>query len=488
VKRKHRLLLRYSLLGALVVAGSVWAALIVLKRNESIPDSGLVPGLTNQRLRGVPADAPDLQFTKVALDDGFVVFPGTRTRRLPEDMGCGVAVEDFDGDGLLDLFFVNAGPLGEESPACAIFRNRGKFQFERVDTPLPRLMGMGASAADYDGDGDFDLYVTGYGRNVLLRNDGDFVFTDVTEEAGVAGGGYSSGSCWGDIDLDGDLDLYVCRYVKYDESMEVRVSKRGRHSLPATLNPSTFPADTNLLFIQENGRFTEQAAKYGVTNPTGKSLSAVFADLDGDGRIDLYIANDVSDNQFLRGRTELPFEDVTHASWTADWRGAMGLATADSDGDGDLDLFITHWKPEENALYVKEDEGLFFKDDAERSLLGPPSRGLIGWSTGFADFDLDGRPDLFVVNGSTFEEQSDPRRLVAERPQVFWNGDGPYFDMSPRAGPAFQEPIVGRGGAAGDLDNDGDLDLVIVRRADTPLLLRNDCAGPPRTCSATAPS
>jgi len=477
VKRKHRLLWRYTLLGVVLVGASLWVSLAVLGRDRTVPDSGLVPGLTNQRVRGLPGDAPKLRFTAVPLEtgaDAFVQFVGTRTRKLPEDMGCGVAVEDFDGDGYLDLFFVNAGPLGGELPECALFRNRGGFTFERVKTPLPRLIGMGVAAADYDGDGDFDLYVTGYGRNVLLRNDGDFVFHDVTAEAGVAGGGFSSGACWGDVDNDGDLDLYVCRYVKYDETMEVRTSKRGHHSLPATLNPSTFPAESNLLYLQDNGRFVEVAEKYGAANAKGKSLSAVFADLDGDGLLDLYIANDVSDNQMLRGRRSPPFEDVTYASCTADWRGAMGVATADADGDGDLDLFLTHWKPEENVLYIKENEGLFFRDDAERSMLGPPSRGLIGWSTGFADFDSDGRPDLFVINGSTFEEESDPRRLVAERPAVFWNGGRIFFDLSPTAGPAFQEPIVGRGGAAGDLDNDGDLDLVIVRRAQTPLLLRND--------------
>ena len=480
MKRKHRLLLRYALLGVVVLGVSVWAALAVLERNRDVPDSGLVPGLTNQRLRGLPADAPAFEFVAVPLDDGAVQCASERTRRLPEDMGVGVAIEDFDGDGLVDLFLVNSGPLGGEQPPCMVYRNRGDWVFERVETPLPRMLGMGVAVADYDGDGDFDVYVTGYGQNALLRNDGDFTFHDVTDEAGVAGGGFSSGACWGDVDGDGDLDLYVCRYVKFDETMEVRASQRGRHSLPATLNPSTFPAESNLLYLQEKGRFVESAERFGVANPTGKSLSALLADLDGDGLLDLYIANDVSDNQLLRGRKQPPFEDVTYSSCTADWRGAMGVTSADADGDGDLDLFVTHWKPEENALYIKENEGLFFRDDAERSLLGPPSRGLVGWSTGFCDFDSDGRADLFIVNGSTFEEESDPHRLVAERPQVFWNGGAVFFDLSPRAGPAFQEPIVGRGGAAGDLDNDGDLDLVVVRRGQTPLLLRNDTKTPNR--------
>jgi hypothetical protein len=474
VKRKQKLVLRYALFGVLLVAASVWVAFALLGRNDGVPDAGLVPGLTNQRLRGIPGNAPELRFATVPLE-GFLHFPGTRTRRLPEDMGSGVAVEDLDGDGKLDLFFVNAGPMGSEQPACAVFRNLGDMQFERVETPLPALLGMGVAAADYDADGDFDLYVTGYGRNFLLRNEGEFRFTDVTEAAGVAGGGFSSGACWGDADGDGDLDLYVCRYVKFDESMEVRESKRGRLSLPATLNPSAFPPESNLLYLQgDQGRFVEGAARFGVDNPTGKSLGAVFADLDGDGVNDLYIANDVSDNQLLKGRKGNRYEDVTYASCTADWRGAMGVTTSDADGDGDLDMFITHWKPEENVLYIKENEGLFFRDDAERSMLGPPSRGLIGWATSFVDLDRDARPDLVVVNGSTFEEPASPTRLVAERPQVFWNGGGRFFDLSPRAGPAFQEPIVGRGGACGDLDGDGDVDIVICRRGGKPLLLRNE--------------
>ncbi|MHC4490561.1 MAG: FG-GAP-like repeat-containing protein [Planctomycetota bacterium] len=471
MRKKQRLLLAYGALAlltlALCAAGAVW----LLGGEEEVPTEGLVPGVTNVLARQIPADAPQFRFTAVPLP--WRHFPGVRTHRLPEDMGSGVAMEDLDGDGRKDLFFVNSAPLGAKPPPCALFANRGDFRFERVATELPELFGMGVASADYDSDGDFDLYVTGYGGNVLLRNDGEFRFTDVTAEAGVAGAGFSSGACWGDVDADGDLDLYVCRYVVFDENAPAVESQRGSLSLPATLNPSGFPSESNLLYLSEGGRFREAAEERGIANAGGKSLGALFVDFDRDGKLDLYVANDVTDNVMYRGLGGGKFEDISHASGTADWRGAMGLATGDPDRDGDLDLFVTHWKPEENALYVRE-EGVLFREDSLRTYLGPPGRGRIGWATDFVDLDLDGRPDLYVVNGSTFERPEARTQLVPMYPQLFWNGGARFWDLAPRAGPALQRPIVGRGGTAGDLDGDGDIDLVFVVHGGEPLLLRND--------------
>jgi len=472
LKKKQRLILVYGTFGTVTVALCAAAAVLLLPGAAEIPDGGLVPGVTDALARGIPRRAPTLRFARI--DVPFRHFRGARrTRRLPEDMGSGVAIEDLDGDGHLDLFFVDSAPLGTAPGPCLLFRNRGGASFERVETDLPALHGMGVAAGDYDADGDFDLYVTGYGANVLLRNDGRFRFTDVTAEAGVEGGGFSAGACWGDADGDGDLDLYVCRYVVFDEESEPEETNRGNLSLPATLNPSVYPAQSNLLFLNEDGRFTEAAERFGVANPDGKSLGALFADFDGDGVLDLYVANDVTDNAMYRGVRGKPYEDASHASCTADWRGAMGLAAGDPDVDGDLDLFITHWKPEENALYVRED-GLLFRDDSLRTYLGPPGRGLVGWACGFVDLDCDGRPDLFVVNGDTFERPEARWQLVPMYAQLFWNGGERFWDLAPRAGPALQDPFVGRGGAAGDLDRDGDQDLVFTAHGAAPLVLRND--------------
>ena len=473
MKKKQRLIWTYAILGVATVAVCTGVALAVLSGDDEIPTEGLVPGVTDMMARSTPASAPALRFTAIPID--FRHFSGgRRTHRLPEDMGSGVAVEDFDGDGRVDIFLVDSGPLGTTPEPCALFQNLGDFRFRRVDTELPRLMGMGVAAADYDADGDFDLYVTGYGRNVLLRNDGGFVFTDVTAEAGVAGGGFSAGACWGDADRDGDLDLYVCRYVRFDEQSAPAESRRGSTALPATLNPSVYPAESNLLYLNEgDGRFREAAEEFGVANPRGKSLGALFADFNADGILDLYVANDVTDNVFFLGQPDGAYVDKSHASCTADWRGAMGLAAGDPDLDGDLDLFITHWKPEENALYVRE-EGLLFRDDSMRSYLGPPGRGLVSWATDFADFDRDGRPDLYVVNGDTFEEPEARTQLVAMIPQIFWNGGRRFWDLAPQAGIALSKPIVGRGGTHGDFDGDGDIDLIFIAHGGMPLLLRND--------------
>jgi hypothetical protein len=478
VTKKRRLLLAYSLFAVASLVACAGIAVALLPGEREPPKEGLALGITDAYAGGVPRDAPGLRFTRVPID--FRHFPGARTRVLPEDMGSGVAVEDFDGDGLPDLFFANLGPVSAPAPPLRLYINRGGCAFADSKLELPSLHAMGVAAADYDGDGDFDVYVTGYGRNLLLRNDGDLRFTDVTDEAGVGGGGFSAGACWGDADGDGDLDLYVCRYVAFDGGDASASSSRGAHSLPVTLNPSAYPPVSNLLYLNEGGRFREAAQAMGVANPTGKSLQAVFADFDGDGVQDLYVANDVSDNAMYRGRRGQPFEDATHLSCTADWRGAMGLAVGDPDLDGDLDLFVTHWVSEENTLYLKEDGDFLFRDAAMETYLGPPSRAMVAWACDFADLDRDGRPDLFVVNGSTFEEPGAPALLSPMPLQLFWNGRKRFTDLAPWAGDAFLAPLVGRGGVAGDLDLDGDVDLVVVAHGSEALVLRNDTETPNR--------
>lgn len=447
-------------------------------------------------------DCP-FRFTDVTEESGidFLHFPFRRTSQLPEDMGSGVAWADFDGDGNSDLFLVNiAGPIGTPAEELAaskatdrLYRNLGGGKFEDVTEAAgvgAVHIGNGASWGDYDADGDPDLIVTSWGQNILWENNGDGTFTDVTAKAGISGHGFWTGASWADFDLDGDLDLYICGYVEYErEDLETTKINEGNSDFPFTLNPSSWPPHSNRLYVnQGDGTFAERAQAAGVQADVGKSLGAVWADFDSDDYPDLYVANDVSDNVMYRNRGDGTFEDWSYEAVVADYRGAMGLAVADWDGDLDLDLFITHWIAQENALYsnlltdLSDMEGesmMMFRDEADRFGLGQIALDLIGWGTSFADLDNDGRPDLFVANGSTFQDRSDPSRLLPMHPHLYWNKgreDG-FFEVGEEAGMRTDPPGVGRGAAFCDYDLDGDLDLLICRHGGRARLLRNDSNG-----------
>ncbi len=476
-------------LGAAGVLVAITAAVVMNERLRAVPAD---EGIEDVLVRELPADVPAVGFADATAAAGirFRHFNGTRTHRLPEDMGSGLAWGDCDDDGLPDLYLVNfAGPLGttpEEAaalPGNALYRNRGDGTFADITAESGAGLhhfGMGATWADYDDDGDLDLYVTAYGPNVLLRNDGACRFTDVTAAAGVAGATdeFSAGAAWGDYDGDGDLDLYVTNYVRFDESLSGTTSLQFGEAVPFTLNPASYEPALNRLYRNDGGRFVDVAAELGVTDPTGRSLSASWCDFDLDGDLDLYVANDISDNAMYRNDGGV-FTDVSAPSLTADYRGAMGLAVADADGDGDADFFVTHWIAQENALYFNHREvnpaDLFFADVAEMMGLGYTGLEYVGWATGFIDYDNDGRRDLFVVNGHTFEDPADTTRLLPQRMQLFWNrGPDGFYDASPVAGPPFQRLLVGRGGAAADYDRDGRIDLAVLEHGGPALLLHNE--------------
>jgi hypothetical protein len=221
-----------------------------------------------------------------------------------------------------------------------------------------------------------------------------------------------------------------------------------------------------------------------VDNLAGRSLSAAWCDFDDDGWVDLYVANDVSDNALFRNLGNGKFEDISHAAWVADYRGAMGLAVGDWDGDGDFDIFITHWIAQENALYNNMRVGfrggqagkLVFMDVADQYGLGQASLDYVKWGTAFFDYDNDGKPDLFVANGSTFQDEQDKRRLIPMRHLLFWNKSDVegFFETGAASGAIFQQKTVGRGAAFADYDNDGDVDLCVVNHSEPGWLLRND--------------
>jgi hypothetical protein len=427
----------------------------------------------------------------------FTHFNGTRSSQLPEDMGSGLAWGDYDDDGRPDLFVVNeSGPLTmtdeevERSPAHAqLFHNEGNGAFsdvtERAGLAV-RGMGMGAAWGDYDGDGRLDLFVSRHGTNLLFHNDGDGRFTDVSKRTGVdRTRGFWTGVAWGDADRDGDLDLYVCGYVKYDwdPGSASQTSLQFHSVVPFTLNPSSYPPERNLLLRNDHGVFHDVAHEAGVDNPTGRSLSATWADFDGDGWPDLYVANDVSDNAMFVNLGKGRFRDVSHSAWVADYRGAMGLGVGDWDNSGRFDIFVTHWLAQENALYVNETRNmkvtpeapLRFVDQADTTGLGQIALDVIGWATGFLDYDNDGRLDIYCVNGSTFQDPGDATRLVAMRSFLFWNaGEEGYYEVGRKSGPPFASANVGRGASFADYDGDGDLDIAYVVHGGALRLARNE--------------
>jgi len=325
-----------------------------------------------------------------------------------------------------------------------------------------------------------------------------------TATAGWTWSGFWTGASWGDFDNDRDLDLYVCGYVRYVQSDadRARGSRQFGAIVPYTLNPSSYEPERNLLYRNDGrGVFEEVAEDLGVANTAGRSLGALWHDFDEDGWLDLYVANDVSDNAFyhnVNGR----FVDISHAAWVADYRGAMGLALADYDRDGDDDIFVTHWVAQENALYdsllvdvrrmaasgdgaSRRPEGndappapVRFGDSASAKGLGQIAVQRIGWGAEFADLDGDGWSDLIVANGSTFETtgeaDGEAPRLKPQRSFLFWNRAGAYFHDLSGACPPMTTPRVSRGLAVSDYDRDGDQDILFVHRDGAVQLLRND--------------
>ncbi len=500
--RRKRLMIKYALVGlGGVLAGSA-ALLVIRERPKPYAPGEAVEGITSELSRTLPADYPRVQFGDVAEQAGvrFRHFHGKRSTQLPEDMGSGAAWGDYDNDGDWDLYLVNiAGPLTASpeqlasSPACnRLYRNNGDGTFTDVTAAAGVGfcgVGMGAAWADYDNDGHADLVVTSYDRLVLYHNRGDGTFEDATRRAGLEKfRGFWAGASWADYDRDGWVDLYVCGYVKYRFQPEFvgKSSKQYSEVIPFMLNPSSYRPERNLLFRNNgDGTFAEVARHVGVDNPNGRSLSAAWVDFDNDGWPDLYVANDISDNVMYRNLGNGRFEDVSHAAWVADYRGAMGLAVGDYDRDGDLDLFVTHWLAQENAFYwnlrLSHANGgargpLKFTDIADMMGLGQIALQDIGWGTSFFDYDNDGLLDLFVVNGSTLQEEADPSRLVPMKNRLFWqrNPEEGFFETGAVSGAVFSERRVGRGAAFADYDGDGDVDIVIINHGGPPLLLRNE--------------
>ncbi len=503
--RRQRLIRRTILIALLA---SLFAIAFIFLRPDPaqyIPGEDLT-GLTDDLSRDLPPDYPRAHFVDATRATGIIFrhFHGARSHQLPEDMGSGAAWADYDGDGDLDLYIANtAGALSiapeqlATSPAhSALFRNDGGT-FVEVSAAAgvdQRVIGQAVAWADYDNDGHLDLFATAYGHNTLFHNAGDASFSPAPFDQRE---GFWAGASWGDYDGDGDLDLYVSGYVQYHFNSAHLTTKSRQYdtAIPASLNPSTYAPERNLLYRNDGDAardtewsFAEVASAAGVQNETGRSLAAAFCDFDEDGLPELYVANDLSDNALYHNLGDGTFADISHPAHVADYRGAMGLASGDWDNDGDMDLFVTHWIAQENAFYSNmhadyrqagldpATTALRFMDLADRFGLGQIALDYVGWGTAFLDYDNDGRQDLIVANGSTFEQSDDPSHLVPMRPLLFWNKSDElgFFEVGPASGDVFTHLQVGRGLAIADYDDDGDEDVLIVANGGEATLLRND--------------
>ena len=435
------------------------------------------------RARPLAAPSP-VRFEDVAAQSGLVFSYDSGAQGdlfIVDTMGGGVGLIDYDGDGRLDVYFVNGCALaaGPTSRPNKLFRNLGNLEFEDV-TDRAGVggcgYGMGCATGDYDGDGLVDLFVTGFGRTVLYRNRGDGTFEDVTIKARVSSNRWTTAAGFGDLDGDGDLDLVVVTYV--DADPKTAPACRDNAGGAIHCSPGYFPAQTDLLFRNDgDGTFTEVGLGSGFDLPNGRGLGLAVADLDSDGKLDLFVANDASPNYFLRNLGGLKFEDAGLLSGLAcDGSGrataSMGVAAADLDGDGKIDLFHTNFLNEPNSLKLGDGEGRFI-DATLAAGLDAPSRAVTGFGTVAIDADNDGKLDLFVANGHV-DDQPWVNSPMAQPPQFYRNlGKGRFALAGPEVSAYLAKPAVGRGVAAGDLDDDGRVDLVVVHRDAPAALLRN---------------
>lgn len=440
------------------------------------------------------------QFTDITVPSGVTFrHDGSKTERkfLPETMGGGVALLDYDNDGRLDLFFTNGARVDDRTTAARppakrearfwnrLYRNLGRGRFADV-TERAGLAGrrydFGVAVGDYDNDGDPDLYVTGFGGNTLYRNNGDGSFADLSRAAGVVADGWSSSAAFVDYNHDGHLDLFVGRYLTWSWEDNIFCADSSG-VLRAYCHPRHFAGATNLLFRNNgDGTFQDVSIESGVAAEPGKALGVGFNDYDRDGWIDIFIAND-SMRQFLyRNLGGRRFEEVAldaGVAYDEDGRSfaGMGVDFDDYDNDSWPDVIVTTLSLERYALFRNGGDGRFAYV-THSSGMGSATYLRSGWGTRLVDYDNDGDKDLFVAQGHVLDTVSTVRNGLdyLQPPLMLRNDSGRFSDVSGTLGSAFTRPVSGRGAAVGDLDGDGDVDVVVANLDGPPSLLRNDTA------------
>jgi enediyne biosynthesis protein E4 len=419
----------------------------------------------------------------------------TTNKYLIETMGGGVALLDYDNDGRLDIFFTNGARIDDPMPEGKLPDKSDRKYWNRLYhqnadgtftdvtekaglTGMPQnRYNMGVAVGDYDNDGFEDIYVTGYGGNTLYHNNGDGTFTDVTKAAGVPAGGWSASAGFFDYDNDGYLDLFVTRYVNWTFQNNEFCGEKA--SYRSYCHPDNYAAVTNILYHNNgDGTFTDVSAKAGVANPKGKGLGVAFADYDNDGFSDIFVANDSvqcflyhnnGNGTFTEGGT------LAGVGYNEDGKtfAGMGADFSDFDNDGLPDLIVTDLSNERYVLFSNRGDGTF-RDVTNQSGVGAATSLFSGWSTHFFDYDNDGWKDLFVAQSHVMDtiEKTSPHLKYLEPPLLLRNESGHFVRVLP--GDAFKINWAGRGAAFGDLDNDGDIDIVVSNVGEKAYILRND--------------
>ncbi|UCG58396.1 MAG: CRTAC1 family protein [Phycisphaerales bacterium] len=397
---------------------------------------------------------------------------------IVEGTGAGAMFFDYNGDGWMDIYFVNGCWMKDVSDnrgrrlrgklTNSLYRNNGDGTFTDITKEAGvghKGYGFGCSAADFDGDGDLDIYVLNYGPNVLYRNDGDGTFSDISRESGLANPKWSLSAPWFDYDGDGDLDVYVVNYLEYDSG-----KFRSYYAAAGYPGPLSYSGQPDALYRNNgDGTFTDVTKEAGVFQPNGRGMSATVADLNNDGFLDIYVPNDAMENYFFRNTGKGTFENEGLVMGLAFGEGgqgvsSMGPAAGDVDRDGWLDLYI----PDMGYGCLLMNRKDYFEDRTEPTNLAVVCGQYTGWGGVLFDYDCDGYLDVFVANGNAHHEYTEEDVLMRN------DGTGSFVDVADESGPYFREKHVGRGATYGDYDNDGDLDLLVVNLNDKPKLLRND--------------